>query len=87
MAEEIKEVRVIDSAGKNVFDEEGSTIRVITHLTASIENMATVLETLTEDFHDLSLSISNLADGFNKLSNLLEKMAETKILKKRKKYK
>jgi len=78
MAEEIKEVRVIDSTGKNVFDEESSTLRTITHLTASIENMATVLETMTEDFHDLSLSISNLTDEFNKLSSLLEKMAEAK---------
>jgi regulator of replication initiation timing len=81
MAEEIKEVRVIDSTGKNVFDEESSTLRAITHLTASIENMATVLETMTEDFHDLSLSISNLTDGFNKLSSLLEKMAEAKTSK------
>jgi regulator of replication initiation timing len=81
MAEEIKEVRVIDSTGKNVFDEESSTLRAITHLTASIENMTTVLETMTEDFHDLSLSISNLTDGFNKLSSLLEKMAEAKTSK------
>jgi regulator of replication initiation timing len=81
MAEEIKEVRVIDSTGKNVFDEESSTLRTITHLTASIENMATVLETMTEDFHDLSLSISNLTDEFNKLSSLLEKMAEAKSSK------
>lgn len=81
MEEETKEFRIIDSTGKNVFDEEGSAMRAITHLTASIENMSTVLETMTEDFHDLSLSISNLADGFNKLSILFEKMVESKVSK------
>ncbi|MFH8086651.1 MAG: hypothetical protein QW609_02415 [Candidatus Aenigmatarchaeota archaeon] len=81
MDEEIKEFRIVDSAGKNVFDEEGSAMRAIVHLTASIENMATVMETMTEDFHDLSLSISNLTDTFNKISSLLEKMVETKVAK------
>ncbi|MEM7818653.1 MAG: hypothetical protein QW403_00705 [Candidatus Aenigmatarchaeota archaeon] len=81
MNEEIKEFRIVDSTGKNVFDEEGSAMRAITHLTASIENMATVMETMTEDFHDLSLSISNLTDTFNKISNLLEKIVESKVSK------
>ncbi|MEM7825679.1 MAG: hypothetical protein QW412_02365 [Candidatus Aenigmatarchaeota archaeon] len=79
--EEVKEFRIVDSAGKNVFDEEGSAMRAIIHLTASIENMATVIETMTEDFHDLSLSISNLTEGFNKISSLLEKIVETKVSK------
>ncbi|MEM5834451.1 MAG: hypothetical protein QXQ69_01215 [Candidatus Aenigmatarchaeota archaeon] len=79
--EEIKEFRIVDSAGKNVFDEEGSAMRAIVHLTASIENMTTVMESMTEDFHDLSLSISNLTDIFNKISSLLEKIVETKVSK------
>ncbi|MCX8000116.1 MAG: hypothetical protein N3A69_14380 [Leptospiraceae bacterium] len=85
MNEEVKEFRIVDSTGKNVFDEEGSAMRAIVHLTASIENMATVIETMTEDFHDLSLSISNLTEVFNKISSLLEETAKTKVKQKKRK--
>ncbi|MCS7106243.1 MAG: hypothetical protein NZ942_02930 [Candidatus Aenigmarchaeota archaeon] len=85
MNEEVKEFRIVDSTGKNVFDEEGSAMRAIVHLTASIENMATVIEAMTEDFHDLSLSISNLTEVFNKISSLLEETAKTKVKQKKRK--
>jgi hypothetical protein len=81
MAEEEKVVKVVDDIGKNVFTEDGYTIKTLNNLTSSFDDMANTMDMMTEGFDNLAMSISNLNDSLNKFNSMLETILEMNIFK------